>query len=61
MKRIFFSTGVILLLSCCTPRVEVVAPEQPITINLNIKIDHKVRVSVEKDLDAVIGKDSKLF
>ena len=45
----------------CTPRVEVAAPEKPITINLNVKIDHEVRVKVEKDLEDVFSKDSKLF
>ena len=45
----------------CTPRVEVAAPEKPITINLNVKIDHEVRVKVEKDLDEVISKESDLF
>ncbi|MBX7138625.1 MAG: YnbE family lipoprotein [Oligoflexia bacterium] len=45
----------------CTPRVELAAPEKPITINMNLKIDHEVRVKVERDLDQVISKDSKLF
>jgi hypothetical protein len=52
---------VFLTLSGCTPRVEVAAPSEPITINLNVKIDHEVRVKVEKDLDKVISKDSGLF
>ncbi|GJL63926.1 MAG: hypothetical protein NPIRA04_25800 [Nitrospirales bacterium] len=47
----------------CTPtaRVEVAAPEKPITINLNVKIDHEVRVKVEKELDQVLSEDSDLF
>jgi lipoprotein NlpI len=50
-----------ILLAACSPKVEVVAPDKPITINLNIKIDHEVRVKVEKDLDKVISEDSELF
>ena len=50
----------ISLLSC-TPRVEVAAPEKPITINLNIKIDHEIRVKVEKDLETVFSDKSGLF
>ena len=50
----------ITLLSC-TPRVEVAAPEKPITINLNIKIDHEIRVKVEKDLETVFSDKSGLF
>lgn len=45
----------------CTPHVEVVAPDKPITINLNVKIDHEIRVKVDKDLDQVISSDSGLF
>ena len=45
----------------CTPRVEVAVPEKPITINLNVKIDHEVRVKVEKDLDNVFTDQSGLF
>lgn len=48
-------------LLACTPRVEVAPPKEPITINLNVKIDHEVRVRVEKDLEEVISKDSGLF
>jgi len=45
----------------CTPRVEVTAPDKPITINLNVKIDHEIRVKVDKDLDQVLSNNSGLF
>lgn len=48
-------------LAGCTPRVEVAAPEKPITINLNVKIDHEIRVKVDKDLDQVLSSSSGLF
>jgi hypothetical protein len=44
----------------CTPRVEVAA-EKPITINLNVKIDHEIRVKVDRELDQVLSHDSGLF
>jgi hypothetical protein len=50
-----------LTLGACTPRVEVAAPEKPITINLNVKIDHEIRLKVDKDLDQVLSNDSGLF
>ena len=53
--------GGMLFSSCTTPTVRVEAPEKPITINLNVKIDHEVRVKVEKDLEDVFAKDSQLF
>ena len=53
--------SVALTMIGCTPRVEVAAPEKPITINLNVKIDHEIRLKVDKDLDQVLSKDSGLF
>lgn len=37
-----------LVAAACTPRVEVVAPREPITINLNIKLDADVRLHIEE-------------
>jgi len=51
----------LVILDACTPRVEVAAPEKPITINLNVKIDHEIRLKVNKDLDRVLSNDSGLF
>mgnify|MGYP001239256715 CR=1 FL=1 len=45
----------------CTPRVEVTASDKPITINLNIKIDHEIRVNIEKELKEVLSEKSGLF
>ena len=47
-------------LSACTHRVEVAAKE-PITINLNVKVDHEIRVKVDKELDNLFSDDSELF
>ena len=49
------------LSGCTTHRVEVEAPDKPITINLNVKIDHEVRIKVEKELEQVLSEDSGLF
>jgi hypothetical protein len=37
------------------------APDKPIVINLNVKIQHEIKVQVEKDLDNVLSKESGLF
>jgi len=58
---IFFLVPVLLFLWSCTPSVKVEAPEKPITINLNVKIEHEIRVKVEKDLDSILSEDSGLF
>lgn len=51
----------VLVLPACNPTVRVEAPEKPITINLNVKIEHEIRVKVEKDLEDVLSEDSGLF
>lgn len=52
---------VLLGLAACEPRVAIEAPEKPITINLNIKIEHELRVKLEKDVDEMISKNKGLF
>jgi hypothetical protein len=54
-------SAVLATLPACNPTVKVEAPDKPITINMNIKIEHEIRVKVEKDLDNVLSKDSGLF
>ena len=41
----------------CTPAVQVVAPDEPIVINLNIKIEQEVRVRLEDDVRALIESE----
>jgi hypothetical protein len=43
------------LLSACTPTVQVVAPKEPITINLNIKLDADVRLRIEEKAKEDVG------
>ena len=45
----------------CSPTVQVATPEKPITINLNVKIEHEILVKVDKELDSVLSEDSGLF
>jgi hypothetical protein len=45
----------------CTPTVQIAAPPEPITINLNIRIEHELRVRIDKELDDIISEDSGLF
>ena len=44
----------------CTPTVKV-ATDEPITINLNVNIQHEIRIKVDKELDQLFSKDSELF
>ena len=45
----------------CTPRVSVEAPKEPITINMNIKIEHEIRVKVDKDLENAFSEKKDIF
>lgn len=38
----------LLFAASCTPTVQVEAPKEPITVNLNIKLDADVRLRVEE-------------
>ncbi len=48
-------------LVACTPTVRVEAPSEPITINLNVRIEHEIRVRVDRELDDIFAADSGLF
>ena len=50
-----------MLVAACTPTVRVAPPEEPITINLNVRIQHDIRVRVEEELDDIFSEDSDLF
>ncbi|MFY0677898.1 MAG: YnbE family lipoprotein [Neptuniibacter sp.] len=58
-------TSVLLLalagISGCSPRVEVAVPSEPITINLNVKIEHEILVKVDREIDDLLSENSDLF
>lgn len=53
--------GLTFYLSGCSPSVKLEAPEKPIEINMNVKIDHEIRLKVEKDVDELITSNKNLF
>lgn len=44
-------------LVACTPTVQVAAPKEPITVNLNVKIQHEIYVKVDKDVDELFSEE----
>lgn len=62
-KRLLLNSLVLLItgITACTPTVQVVVPNEPITINLNVRIEHEIRIKVEEDLDDIFTLDSGLF
>ena len=63
MKTIAAMLGLLAssLLVGCTPRIEVAAPKEPITINMNVKIEHEIHIKVDKDVDSLLKSRSDLF
>ena len=58
------TTGLLFTLAWlygCSPTVKVEAPDKPIEINMNVKIEHEIRLKVEKDVDELISKNKGLF
>lgn len=45
----------------CTPTVQVQAPDKPIEINLNVKIEQRVKIEIEKDVQQAIAKNKSIF
>ena len=48
-------------LGACQPTVKVEAPDKPIVINLNVKIEQDVRIHVEQDAQNLLQNRSDLF
>ncbi|HVJ33246.1 MAG TPA: YnbE family lipoprotein [Terriglobia bacterium] len=62
--RLALPTVLLLLaasVTACNPTVKVEAPDKPIVINLNVKIEQEVRVKIDKDVDNLIKSDPNLF
>lgn len=53
--------AVALLVPACQPTVKVEAPDKPIVINLNVKIEQEVRIKVEREVDDLLQKNPDLF
>jgi len=44
-------------LAGCTPTVQVTASDKPIEVNLNVKIEHEIRIKVDKEIDDLFSDD----
>jgi hypothetical protein len=47
--------------AACSPTVKVQAPSEPITINLNVKIDQEVRVKLDREVEDLITSNPDIF
>ena len=49
------------LVAACNQTVKVEAPDKPIVINLNVKIEQEVRIKVDKDVESLVNNNPNLF
>jgi len=60
-QRALLALSLLFALSACTPKVEVALANEPININLNVKIQHEIYIKVDKQLDELFSDASGLF
>ena len=61
LVKIICGAWLLLSVAACAATVKVAAPDEPITINLNVKVEHEIRVKIDKGLDELMTQDSGLF
>ena len=61
VTTVAFAVLTLLSVLACSPRVEVAVPDKPININLNVKIEHEIKVRVERDLEDAFKEHEELF
>jgi len=49
------------ILTACSPTVQLQAPDKPIEINLNVNIEHRVKVEIDKDVRETITQRKDIF
>lgn len=49
------------VLVACQPTVKVEAPDKPIVINLNVKIEQEVRVKIDREVEDLLKTQPDLF
>ncbi|ACL33610.1 YnbE family lipoprotein [Glaesserella parasuis] len=55
MKAIYSLFTIFCLnLTACTPKVRLETPPEGITINMNVVVDHKIEVTMDKESKAII-------
>lgn len=61
MKIMLAALASSFMLVSCTPRIEVAAPKEPITIDMNVKIEHEITIKANKDVEDLLKNRSDLF
>ena len=61
-----WAQGVALVLAgwvvtACAPTVRVEAPDEPIEINLNVRIEQEVRIRIDRELEQAFEQNDDIF
>ncbi len=59
--RLVVALAALTLAGACQPTIKIEPPDKPIVINLNIKIEHEIRVRVEKSIEDLLRTEEGLF
>lgn len=51
----------VMLAGACTPTVKVEAPDKPIEINMNVNIEHRVKVEIDRDVQQAMKNNKDIF
>jgi hypothetical protein len=61
MTRTAFLLLMPVMLLACTPTVQLQAPDKPIEINMNVNIEHHVKVEIDKDVQQAMDRNKDIF
>jgi hypothetical protein len=63
MQHLLLNSGLLAVVAalgaCATVKVQ--APDEPIEINLNVKIDQEVRVRLDREVEDLIASNPDIF
>jgi len=61
MRNLSIALSLAAFLLACTPMVQLQAPDKPIEINLNVNIEQRIKVEIQKDVKDAIAKNPDVF
>jgi hypothetical protein len=59
--RALLLSALLPAMAACTPTVKVEAPDKPIEINLNVNIEHHIKLEIQNDVKKTIAKNKDIF
>ncbi len=61
MRTLLVTALIALTLWGCAPTVALQAPDKPLEINLNVKVDHQISVKIDKQVEDLVNKNEAIF